>query len=50
VLDGLLYGVAAVDPLTFAGVAPILAAVATLAALVPAHRAASVNRIMALRH
>ena len=50
VLDTLLYGVDTFDPLTFAIVPAILAAVALLATWVPAYRAASVNPVKALRH
>jgi len=45
----LVFGVAAVDPLTFAVVPAVLAAVALLAALIPASRAASVDPMRALR-
>jgi predicted permease len=49
-LAGLLYGVHALDPITFAAV-PIVLLVATLAAsLVPCLRAATVDPIMALRN
>jgi putative ABC transport system permease protein len=49
-LGSLLYGVSAFDPLTFALVPAILAAVALLATWAPAHRAASVNPVKTLRH
>ncbi|HEX7049878.1 MAG TPA: ABC transporter permease [Longimicrobiales bacterium] len=48
-VSSLLYGVSATDPLTFAGVALILAAVALLASHIPARRAAGVNPMEALR-
>jgi ABC-type antimicrobial peptide transport system permease subunit len=49
VLQSLLYGVTAHDPLTFAGNAVLLALVAAAACLLPALRAARVNPIVALR-
>lgn len=50
VLDGLVYGLTAVGPLTFGAIALILAATAIVAALAPAIRAASVEPSQALRH
>jgi predicted permease len=48
-LEGLLLGVAALDPLTFAAVPVVLMAVAVLAAWVPARRAGRADPIAALR-
>jgi ABC-type antimicrobial peptide transport system permease subunit len=46
---GFLYGVGALDPITFFGVPLILGGVAFLAALVPARRASRVNPVQALK-
>jgi putative ABC transport system permease protein len=48
-LTGLLYGVAALDPLTYVAVPLILIAVALAACVVPAVRAMEVNPVVALR-
>lgn len=48
-LRTLLFGIPSTDPLTFAAVALLLIVAATLAALVPARRAASVNPVIAMR-
>jgi len=48
-LSGLLYGISPYDPVSFGGGAALLGAVALLASVVPARRAASVNPVEALR-
>jgi predicted permease len=48
-LSSLLYGVAATDPLTFAGAALVLLAVGVFATLVPALRASRANHALLLR-
>ncbi|CAN5891249.1 ABC transporter permease [soil metagenome] len=49
-LQGFLFGVSALDPITFAGVPLALGAVALLASYLPARRAARVDPVEALRH
>ena len=49
-MTGLLFGVSALDPLTFATVAAILLLVATAACYIPAWRAMRVDPIVALRY
>jgi ABC-type antimicrobial peptide transport system permease subunit len=50
VLESMLYGLTARDPLTLVGAAIILLAVATLAALLPAWRASRTDPMTALRY
>jgi putative ABC transport system permease protein len=48
-MTGLLFGVSALDPITYAIVSVFLAAVALLASCLPARRASRVDPIEALR-
>jgi putative ABC transport system permease protein len=48
-LQSQLYGVSSADPLTYAGVAALIVAVAVVASLLPARRAASIAPLVALR-
>ncbi|HEV8384057.1 MAG TPA: FtsX-like permease family protein, partial [Candidatus Acidoferrales bacterium] len=50
VLKKMLFGVTSSNPLTFAAVVLILGAVAVMASLIPALRAARVDPMTALRH
>ena len=49
-MNGFLYGIGALDPLTFLAVSLLLASTALLVSYIPARRAMKVNPMIALRY
>ena len=49
VLENLLFGISAVDPLTFAAASVLLILTSLMASYIPARRAASVDPVLVLR-
>ncbi|MGH7553461.1 MAG: hypothetical protein ACREMQ_10605, partial [Longimicrobiales bacterium] len=49
VIDGLLFGIAPYDPITFVGVAVMMAAIGIVACWIPALRAARIDPAITMR-
>ena len=49
-MDSLLFGIGATDPLTFVSIPVLLALVAVVASYVPARRGSRIDPMLALRH
>jgi putative ABC transport system permease protein len=50
VMEGLLFGVSATDPMTYIVISAVLGMVAVMASLIPARRASKVDPMIALRY